>query len=138
MMFFNNGNSRLLDATNDACDAPGFTACYSSVPAFELNESAKTAHLVSEASLAPHYSFCCGDALTLPNGNVEYDVAADSLTPGQSYIQEVIPGPTPPLVWQMTVDGVLVYRGFRIPSLYPGVTWTQSAITAANASIAKK
>lgn len=138
MMFFNNGNSRLLDASNNACSAPGFTACYSSVPAFELNESAKTAHLVSETSLAPHYSFCCGDALTLPNGNVEYDVAADSLTPGQSYIQEVIPGPTPQLVWQMTVDGVLVYRGFRIPSLYPGVTWTQSAITAANASIAKK
>lgn len=138
LMFFNNGNNRLLDASHDQCDASGFTACYSSVPVFELNESAKTAHLVSETSLAPHYSFCCGDALTLSNGNIEFDVAADSLTPGQSYIQELIPGPTPQLVWQMNVAGVLVYRGFRIPSLYPGVTWSQSEITAANAEIAKR
>ncbi len=138
LMFFNNGNGRLLDASNDVCDAPGFAACYSSVPVFELNESAKTAHLVSETSLAPHFSFCCGDALTLSNGNIEFDVASDSLTPGQSYIQELIPGPTPQLVWQMNVAGVLVYRGFRISSLYPGVTWTQSEITAANANIDKR
>lgn len=138
MMFFNNGNSRLLDATKDACDTVGNIPCYSSVPLFELNESAKTAHIVSETSLAPHYSFCCGDALTLPNGNIEYDVASDRLTPNISYIQEVIPGPTPQLVWQMNVDGVLLYRGFRISSLYPGVTWTQSAINAANASVVKQ
>jgi hypothetical protein len=138
LMFFNNGNSRLLDASNNACDAPGFPVCYSSVPIFEINESAKTAHVISETNLTPHYSFCCGDALVLPNGNVEYDVASDSLTPNQSYIQEVIPGTTPQLVWQMNVAGMLVYRGFRIPSLYPGVTWTQSAIATANANAVKK
>jgi len=138
LMFFNNGNSRLLDTSGNACFAPGFAACYSSVPIFDINESAKTAHVVSEISLTPHYSFCCGDALMLPNGNVEYDVASDQLTPNQSYIQEVVPGTTPQLVWQMNVAGVLLYRGFRIPSLYPGVTWTQSAIATANASAVKK
>jgi hypothetical protein len=138
LMFFNNGNGRLLDASNDACGTPGFTACYSSVPIFELNESAKTAHVVSETNLAPHFSFCCGSADILPNGNLEYDVASDQFSAALSYIQEVIPGPTPQLVWQMNVDGVLVYRGFRISSLYPGVTWTQSAINAANASVVKQ
>jgi arylsulfate sulfotransferase len=138
LMFFNNGNGRLLDTNNDACDTAGFTACYSSVPIFELNESAKTAQIVSETNLSPHYSFCCGDALTLPNGNIEYDVASDRLNQTQSYIQEIVPGTTPQLVWEMNVAGQLVYRGFRIPSMYPGVSWTQSAIAAANAAVVKK
>jgi len=38
----------------------------------------------------------------------------------------------------MNVIGQLLYRGFRMPSLYPGVQWTQSAIAAANASTVKK
>jgi hypothetical protein len=37
-------------------------------------------------------------------------------------------------VWQMNITGQLAYRGFRIPSLYPGVVWTQSAIATANAN----
>jgi hypothetical protein len=138
MMFFDNGNGRLLDTNNDVCGTPGFTACYSSVPIFEVNETAKTANMVSAISLAPHFSSCCGDAQMLSNGNIEYDVALDALTPGQSYIQEMVPGPTPQLAWQMNLHVVLIYRGFRIPSLYPGVTWTQSAIAAASTNVAKK
>jgi hypothetical protein len=30
LMFFNNGNDRLIDASNDVCGTAGFTACYSS------------------------------------------------------------------------------------------------------------
>jgi arylsulfate sulfotransferase len=138
MMFFNNGNGRVLDTNNDVCGTPGVAACYSSVPLFEINESAKTAHLVSETILAPHFSSCCGDAQMLSNGNIEYDVALDVLSPGQSYIQEVVPGATPQLAWQMTIDVVLTYRGFRIPSLYPGVSWTQSAMAAASGNVARK
>jgi len=134
LMFFNNGNNRLLDANNDVCGTPGFAACYSSVPLFELNENAKTAQVLWETDLSPHFSICCGDALVLPNGNVEYDVAYDVNTPGQAYIQEITQEQPPQLLWQMNVDGQPLYRGFRIPSLYPGVVWTQSAMTAANAS----
>jgi len=137
MMFFNNGNGRLLDASNDACGTPGFVACYSSVPIFELNESAKTAQVLWETKLSPHYSICCGDALVLSNGNIEYDVAFDVNTPNQSFIQEVTPEQTPQLLWQMNITGQLAYRGFRIPSLYPGVEWTQSAIAAANVGAVK-
>jgi hypothetical protein len=61
-------------------------------------------------------------------------VALDVDTPNQSYVQEVTQEQTPQLVWQLNVTGQLMYRGFRIPSLYPGVVWTQSAIATANAN----
>ena len=139
LMFFNNGNGRLVDADNDGCDSPGFTACYSSVPILALNESAKTAQVLWETDLSPHYSICCGNASQLSNGNLEYDVAFDVNTPNQSYIQEVTREAAPQLVWQLNVTGQLMYRGFRIPSLYPGVEWSQSAIATANtAAVAEK
>jgi arylsulfate sulfotransferase len=138
LMFFNNGNGRLVDADNDDCGAPGFIACYSSVPTFELNETAGTAQVVSEDNLSPAYSVCCGNASQLANGDLEYDVAFDVHTPNQSYIQEVTEEQTPQLMWQLNVTGQLMYRGFRIPSLYPGVEWSQSAISAANAAVVKR
>jgi arylsulfate sulfotransferase len=138
MMFFNNGNGRLLDASNNVCGAPGITAGYSSVPLFQINGTTKSASLVSETILAPNFSICCGDAQTLSNRNVEYDVAADVMTPGQSLVEEVGPGPMPQRAWQMNIGVSLTCRGFRIPSLYPGVTWTESEITAANTSVAKR
>ena len=39
-----------------------------------------------EDDLLPFYSLCCGDALTLPNGDVAFDVNS----PNFSYIEEVI------------------------------------------------
>ena len=138
LMFFNNGNNRLVDSSNDVCGTTGFIACYSSVPIVQLNESAKTAQVTWETKLSPHYSICCGDALVLPNGNVEYDVALDVTTPNQSFIQEVTQEQNPQLLWQMNLVGQLLYRGFRIPSLYPGVEWSQAAIATANTPAVKK
>jgi arylsulfate sulfotransferase len=123
LMFFNNGNARLLDSDNDPCGTIGIGNCYSSVPVLQLNESSMTASVLSEVNLAPAYSICCGDALFLPNGNLEYDVAFDIGTPGFSHIQEVTPGATPQVLLNMDIAGQLAYRGYRIPSLYPGVTW---------------
>ena len=85
-------------------------------------------------NLLPAYSISCGSTNLLANGDLEYDVAADVNTPNGSYIQEVTQGQNPQLVWQMSITGQLAYRGFRIPSLYPGVEWTQSAIATANAT----
>lgn len=121
LMFFNNGNNRLMDSNNDVCGSPGVGACYSSVPVFQLDESAKTATVLWEDNLLPSYSICCGDAFPLDNGNYEFDVALDVNTPGFSHIEEVTPSQD--LVWKMDVEGQLAYRGFRIPSLYPGQTW---------------
>ena len=130
LMLFNNGNNRLVDANNDVCGTPGQIPCYSSVPVYQLDESTLTAQVLQETNLSPAYSVCCGNADPLSNGDLEYDVAADYSN--GSYIQEVIPGQNSQMVWQMNVTGQLAYRGFRIPSMYPGVEWTQAAIAAAN------
>jgi len=135
LLFFNNGNGRLVDTNNDVCGTSGFTPCYSSVPIFQLNEYADTAQVLDETNLSPDYSVCCGSANLLANGDLEYDVAHDVNKPNDSYIQEVTHAQNPQLVWQMNITGQLAYRGFRIPSLYPGVEWTQSAITNATAAI---
>jgi arylsulfate sulfotransferase len=132
-MFFNNGNNRLIDGDNDDCGTPGLPACYSSVPVFELNENTNTAQVLQETNLLPAYSICCGNVEVLANGDLEYDVAADVDTPNVSCIQEETQEQNPQLVWQMNVTGQLAHRGFRIPSLYLGVVWTQAAIETANA-----
>jgi hypothetical protein len=132
-MFFNNGNGRLVDANNDVCGTPGLTPCYSSVPIFQLNEYTNTVQVLAETNLSPAYSTCCGSTNLLANEDLEYDVAQDVYTPNVSYIQEMTGEQNPQLVWQMNITGQLAYRGFRIPSLYPGVEWTQAAIATANA-----
>lgn len=134
LMFFNNGNGRLVDANNDVCGTPGLTPCYSSVPTLQLNEFTGTAEVLQETNLSPAFSICCGNVNQLANGDLEYDVAADVNTPGVSHIQEIVPAQPSTPVWQMNITGQLAYRGFRIPSLYPGVEWTQSAIATANAA----
>lgn len=123
LMFFDNGNNRLVDANNTVCDSPGAIPCYSSVPILQLNEYIKTAQVLWEDKLTSAYSICCGDALQLPNGDVEFDVAADQHMPGLSYLQEVTQEQNPQLLWQMNIAGQVAYRGFRMPSLYPGVQW---------------
>jgi arylsulfate sulfotransferase len=119
LMFFDNGNNRLLDSNNDACGPTGVGPCFSSVPIFQIDEFTNTANLLWEDNLSSEYSVCCGDALILPNGNTEFDIAAD--VTGLSHIEEVTPAQE--LVWKMDIEGQLAYRGFRIPSLYPGQFW---------------
>jgi arylsulfate sulfotransferase len=126
MMFFNNGNNRLLDTNATVCGTLGTPNCYSSVPIFQLNEFTKTATVLWEDNLSPAYSICCGDALILPNQDVEFDIAF--AVPGTSTIEEVTQTTPPQLVWQMSIQGeTLAYRGIRIPSLYPGLDWSLSA-----------
>lgn len=136
LLLFNNGNAR-LDASNVPCGTSGGNTCYSSVPLLQLNEYTLEAEVLSEyrpisPNQLPAFSVCCGSANLLPNGDLEYDVALDKNTPGASYVQEVTQDQNPQLVWEMNIFGQLAYRGFRIPSLYPGVSWTQSAMATAN------
>jgi arylsulfate sulfotransferase len=128
LMFFNDGNNRLMDSNNDICGTPGVGACYSSMPIFQIDETAKTATVLWEDNLLPYYSLCCGDAVVLPNGDAEVDIADDqTVSPGFSEIEEVTQTQSPELVWELQIAGQLVYRGFRIPSLYPGQTWAANA-----------
>ena len=50
---------------------PDMPACYSTVPVFTIDETAKTATFVFHPT-TPDYSFFGGNAEVLKNGNVEY------------------------------------------------------------------
>lgn len=116
-----NGDDRIFPA-NVHCGAAGNPPClYSTIPVYQVDETAMTATLTFHQILPTNlYSYFGGSVDQLANSNIEYDlcgVAADS------YIYEVTPQSTPQTVWTMHIIGTNAYRGFRIPSLYPGVQW---------------
>jgi hypothetical protein len=114
---FDNGNDRVFPS-EVTCDAIGAPPClYSSVPIFQIDETAKTATLVFNP-VAPSYSFWGGNAAVLNNGDVEFCESGvtqeiDEVLQQQGTVQ---------FVWRM-FTGQAPYRGERIPSLYPGVQW---------------
>ena len=66
----------------------------------------------------------------LKNLNVEYcESAGGPGTAGDIY--EVTQDSNAQTVWKMLVTGQFVYRGQRIPSLYPGVQWRAKQVRAA-------
>jgi hypothetical protein len=70
------------------------------------------------------YSLWGGSAGVLSNGDVEFDMTTVNGA-SASQIMEVTQTDTPQTVWQLNITSENAYRGFRIPSLYPGVTWQQ-------------
>jgi hypothetical protein len=62
-----------------------------------------------------------GERRGAKNGNVEYCESAGDKADGKIY--EVTQQVIPEIVWQMQGTGMYIYRGQRIPSLYPGVQW---------------
>jgi hypothetical protein len=117
-----NGNDRIFPSSV-TCGSAGAPPClYTTVPVWQIDEGAKTAtftfHQVLPANL---YSVFGGNVEQLENGHAEYDLCAP--TSSGSDIFEVTQDSTPQTVWHMHVNGTNVYRGFRIPSLYPGVQW---------------
>jgi arylsulfate sulfotransferase len=117
-----NGDDRLFP-TGVTCGQGGAPAClYSTVPVFQIDEGAKTATLVFHQILDPSlYSFFGGNAELMDNGNIEYDLAG--IGTSQSDIFEVTPTSTPQTVWHLHSGNAYAYRGYRLPSLYPGVQW---------------
>lgn len=97
--------------------------CFSTIPVFRIDENAKTATLTFHQKLGPSlYSFFGGNAELLNNGNYEYDLAGVGIS--TSDIFEVTPEKlNPTTVWHMDLTSNNAYRGFRLPSLYPGVQW---------------
>ena len=123
LVLFDNGDDRdVSTAPGDTCGGT-LPACYSTVPVFTIDETAKTATFVIHPT-TPDYSFFGGNAEVLKNGNVEYDECSNgSIAGSNAAIFEVTQTSTPQTVWQMAITGQYAYRGFRLPSLYPGVQW---------------
>lgn len=120
LLMFDNGNQRVMDSSGTTCVPGTATPCYSRVPIMQIDETAKTASIEWVDNLSPIFSVFGGSARQLPNGNIEF--AECGPTVGKPTILEVTKQTPPQTVWQLSVPQN-IYRGFRIPSLYPGVQW---------------
>jgi arylsulfate sulfotransferase len=99
------------------------TTCYSRATIFEIDETTHVANLKWQYTPG-FFSFWGGSIGVLGNGNVEFDSSAPTFTSSvAAQINEVTQADSPEVVWQLNIAGTSAYRGYRIPSLYPGVTW---------------
>ena len=123
LVLFDNGDDRgAAVVAGGTCGVAGQPACFSTVPVFTIDETAKTATLMINPT-TPDYSFFGGNAEVLQNGNVEYDECGVSPTSDVSNIYEVTNAAAPQTVWKMNITNQYAYRGMRMGSLYPGVQW---------------
>ena len=121
LALMDNGDDRQFP-TGVTCGQNGAPAClYTTIPILQIDENRKTATFQFHQVLPPSlYSNFAGNTEVLANGNVEYDLAGVG---ADSYIYEVTPQANPLTVWQMHIVNSNDYRGYRLPSLYPGVQW---------------
>jgi arylsulfate sulfotransferase len=126
LTLMDNGDDRIF-GTGITCGTTGNPPClYTTIPVFQIDESAKTATLTFQQKLPANlYSFFGGFTDQLANGNIEYDLCGLGAGTGVgSQVFEVTPdNANPQTVWTMQVTGTNLYRANRIPSFYPGVQW---------------
>jgi hypothetical protein len=116
-----NGDDRMFP-DGGLCGTGSEPACYSTVPVFQIDESAMTATLTFHQVLpSTAYSSWGGNAQPLTNGDLEYDLCGE--TSGSDIFEVTPDAANPTTVWHMKMTGNNTYRGFRIASLYPGVQW---------------
>jgi len=121
MAVYDDGNLR-IDTNGVACGSGASApACYSRAVIFQIDEGTRIA-TVSWQDLPGFFSPWGGSIGILSNGNVEF-ASSQPFDTISSQITEVIHTDVPQTVWQMNITGEQAYRGERIPSLYPGVTW---------------
>lgn len=120
---YDDGNFR-LGANGVACESsPSAPTCYSRAAVFQIDESTDVATLLWQ-DLPGFFSSWGGSIGALSNGDIEFD-NSDPWNAASALIIEVTPTQNPQLVWQMNINDENAYRGYRIPSLYPGITWNQ-------------
>jgi arylsulfate sulfotransferase len=121
LTLMDNGDDRIVSGTTGLCGAGTNQACYTTVPVFQIDEDTRTATVQHRVTLPVSlYNSFGGNAEVLDNNDLEYDLCG---VPSGSVIQEVMQDSTNTLVWSLTANGNTEYRGFRLPSLYPGVQW---------------
>lgn len=125
---WDNGDFRVLDNSGTTCgSAPSFIPCYSRATIFQIEESTMVANLVWDG-LPGDFSSWGGSISQLANTNVEFDINAPVAPSNPNLaaeVQEVTQTSTPQIVWKLDFTPVTnnAYRAYRVPSLYPGITW---------------
>jgi arylsulfate sulfotransferase len=121
LAIWDNGDNRVLNSSGAICAVN--PACYSRATIFEIDESTHTARLLWD-DLPGGFSFWGGSINQLANGNVEFDMNSPLGFTYASQVREVTHNANPQIVWEMTMPlPAFAYRAYRIPSLYPGVSW---------------
>jgi arylsulfate sulfotransferase len=124
---WDNGDNRPIDNFGDVCSPAGSSPCYSRGVILQIDESTKAASIAWEDLPGP-FSLWGGSINQLASNNIEFDINALAFPPNPSLasqVQEVTQTAPPQLVWQMDINTVPVYayRAYRVPSLYPGISW---------------
>ena len=117
---YDNGNYRIDPGTGFGCGTNGAPGCYTRATIFQVDESTRLVTLLWQ-DLPGYFSLWGGSIDLLDNGNIEFD-SSDPFFNAASQVTEVTQTDPPQVVWQMSID-TNAYRGYRLPSLYPGVTW---------------
>jgi hypothetical protein len=114
---YDNGDTR-PDSSGQTCVQE--VTCYSRGVLMNIDESALTAQIPWQYSLG-WFSYWGGSIAQLPNGNIEID--STIVNTGHARVVEVTPASAPQVVWQMNSPDTYFYRAYRVPSLYPGISW---------------
>lgn len=127
LAIWDNGDSRVLNADGEICLAVGTVPCYSRATIFQIDEGAMVANL-QWADVQQWFGIWGGSINQLANNNVEFDLNDPAIPPSPnvaSQVQEVTQTSNPQVIWQMDITPVTAdaYRAYRVPSLYPGVSW---------------
>jgi hypothetical protein len=118
LAIWDNGDAR-VDSNGNICTG----GCYSRATIYQVDDSAMVGDLLW-ADAPGYFSLWGGSISQLENTNVEFDLNAPSpSTTFASEVQEVTQTSSPQIVWKMDIAPVNAYRAYRIPSLYPGITW---------------
>jgi hypothetical protein len=116
-----NGDDREFPASVTCGVGNGPPCLYTTIQRLQIDEKKMTATFLFHQILPAYmYSSWGGSTDNLSNGDVEYDLSDQG---PESQIFEVTDEGTPRMVWNMTTLGSNMYRGYRMPSLYPGVQW---------------
>jgi arylsulfate sulfotransferase len=122
LAIYDDGDFRIYSDGVACGTSPSAPACYSRATIFQVDEYAQLATVLWQ-DLPGLYSFWGGSIGQMTNGDVEFDNTYP-FDGSSSQITEVTLT-TQQTVWQMNITGANAYRGYRIPSLYPGVQWQQ-------------
>jgi hypothetical protein len=117
LLLFDNGDAR-PDANGQSCEIS--STCYSRAVILDADESQLTANIEWEYKPG-WYAFWGGSVEVLRDGSVE--MTSSTVNGGTARSIEVTSGSTPQVTWQMDASDTNFYRAYRVPSLYPGVSW---------------